>query len=611
MRYLLDTNLYAMSEIKQLPARSEVNPADTWDLSSLFPSDDAWEAAFTAWEGRIAEYAAFKGKLGESPQSLAACLQLDLDLDRAAERISNYAFLKTAEDVGESKYQRMQGRYMNVASRAAQAASFIRPEILAIPAATMDVFLESPVLAPYQLILQRVLRYKPHTLGGKEENLLAMQTEMAQAASQIFRQLTDADLRFGNITDHEGQVVELSHASFSALLYSPERAVRKEAFQQYYREYADHSHSLAASLAGSVQGDIYYARARNHSSALEAALFPDQVPATVYDNLIASVHKHLPALYRYYDVRRRKMGLDDIHHYDTYVPILSDLRRRHTWDEAVDVVFRSLEPLGGEYCGALKKGLCGRWCDRYENRNKQSGAFSSGTFDGDPYILMNFQPDVLDHVFTLAHEAGHSMHSWHSARRQPFAYYNYVIFVAEVASTFNEQLLSRYLLEHAASDKERAFLINRQLDAMRATIFRQTMFAEFEKLAHQSVEAGEPLTLERFREIYGGLLRLYFGPDFVIDGELSLECLRIPHFYRAFYVYKYATGMSAAISLAERVTSGGQRELDDYLNFLRGGCSKDPLDLLRDAGVDMEQPAAVDGALKQFGEMVNELDALI
>ncbi len=335
------------------------------------------------------------------------------------------------------------------------------------------------------------------------------------------------------------------------------------------------------------------------------------MPVAVYDNLIASVHRHLPALYRYYDVRRRKMGLDDIHHYDTYVPILADLQRRQTWDEAVETVLRSLEPLGRDYCGALKKGLCGRWCDRYENRNKQSGAFSSGTFDGDPYILMNYQADVLDHVFTLAHEAGHSMHSLLSARRQPFAYYNYVIFVAEVASTFNEQLLSKYLLKNAAGDKERAFLINRQLDAMRATIFRQTMFAEFEKLAHQSAESGEPLTLERFREIYGGLLRLYFGPDFAIDDELSLECLRIPHFYRAFYVYKYATGMSAAISLAERVTSGGQSELVDYLNFLGGGCSKDPLDLLRDAGVDMEQPAAVDAALRQFGEMVEELDSLL
>ena len=599
-----------MPEIK-LPARSEVNPADTWDLSSLCPSDDVWEAAFTAWEGRIAEYAAFQGTLGESPASLAACLQFDLDLDRTAERLSNYAFLKTAEDVGEGRYQRMQGRYMNVASRSAQAASFIRPEILAIPAATMESFLAAPALEPFRLLLQRVLRYKPHTLGPKEENLLAMQTEMAQAANQVFRQLNDADLKFGNIANHEGQIVELSHATFSALLHVPDRSVRREAFQQYYCEYSDHAHTLAASLAGSVHGDIYYAKARNYPNALEAALFPDHVPVTVYDNLIASVHRHLPALYRYYDVRRRKMGLDDIHHYDTYVPILAGLQRKRTWDEAVEAVLAALQPLGGEYCGALEKGLRGRWCDRYENRNKQSGAFSSGTFDGDPYILMNYQPDVLDHVFTLAHEAGHSMHSWHSARRQPFAYYNYVIFVAEVASTFNEQLLSNYLLNNAASDEERAFLVNRQLDAMRGTIFRQTMFAEFEKLAHESAESGEPLTLERFREIYGGLLRLYFGPDFAIDDELSLECLRIPHFYRAFYVYKYATGMSAAMSLAARVTSGGPGELDDYLNFLRGGCSKDPLDLLRDAGVDMEQPAAVDGALKQFGEMVEELDRLL
>ncbi len=475
----------------------------------------------------------------------------------------------------------------------------------------MKSFLDSPVLAPYKLLLQRVLRHKPHTLGKKEENLLAMQTEMAQAASQIFRQLNDADLKFGAIKNDRGDVIELSHATFSTLLHAPDRAVRRKVFHQYYREYAEHAHTLTAALAGSVQADIYYAKARNHASALEAALFPDQVPVTVYDNLIASVHRHLPAVHHYYDVRRRKMQLKDIHQYDTYVPILADLQRKHTWDQAVNVVLKSLQPLGNEYCGALEKGLRGRWCDRYENRGKQSGAFSSGTFESEPYILMNYQPDVLDHVFTLAHEAGHSMHSWHSARHQPFAYYNYVIFVAEVASTFNEQLLSRYLLGNARNDTERAFLVNRQLDAMRATIVRQTMFAEFEKLAHQSAEAGEPLTLDRFKEIYRGLLQQYFGPDFALDDELDLECLRIPHFYRAFYVYKYATGMSAAIALADRVTGGGKQELEDYLNFLKGGCSKDPLDLLRDAGVDMQQPAAVDGALEQFGKLVEELDELL
>jgi oligoendopeptidase F len=387
--------------------------------------------------------------------------------------------------------------------------------------------------------------------------------------------------------------------------------VRRTAFQQYYGQYATHQHTLAASLNGSMQCDVYYARARNHPSALAAALFPDNMPLAVYDNLIDSVHRHLPAVHRYYDVRRRKMRLKDIHHYDTYVPILADLQTRHTWSQAVRVILKALEPLGSDYCGALEQGLLGRWCDRYENRGKQSGAFSCGSFDGDPYILMNYQPDVLEHVFTLAHEAGHSMHSHYSAKNQPFQYYNYVIFVAEVASTFSEQLLSHYMLDRAKDDRHRAFLINRQIDAMRGTIIRQTMFAEFEKIAHDSIESGEPLTVDRFKEIYRELLQEYFGADFALDEELDWECFRIPHFYRAFYVYKYATGMSAAIALARRVLTGGARETEDYLRFLSAGCSKDPLDLLRDAGVDMEKPQAVDTALDRFAELVDELDELL
>ena len=597
--------------MKRLLPRNKIKISDTWDLGSLFSGDRAWEKAFLAWEKRIADYSQFQGKLAESPGTLAECLQFGEEFDRASERLGNYAFLKTAEDTAESKYQRMQGRYMHAAGRAAEAASYIRPEILAIPTARMKHFLADPCLNQYRLLLERLLRFRPHTLGKKEEHLLALQTEMSQAASQIFRQLTDADLKFGPIRNDKGQLIELSHATFSTLLHSPRRNVRKAAFHQYYRVFADHQHALAASLAASIQRDIYYARARNYPSALEGALFPDRMPLAVYDNLIDSVHRHLPAVYRYYNLRRRKMQLSDIHHYDTYVPILADLQTRRNWNEAVQTVIAALEPLGGDYCGALEKGLAGRWCDRYENRGKQSGAFSSGSYDGNPYILMNYQPDVLDHVFTLAHEAGHSMHSYLSAKNQPYIYYNYVIFVAEVASTFNEQLLSRYLLDRARDDQERAFLVNRQIDAMRGTIIRQTMFAEFEKIAHHSVESGEPLTLDKCREIYGQLLKLYFGPDFTLDAELSLECLRIPHFYRAFYVYKYATGMSAAIALADRVLNGGKKELDTYLNFLKSGCSKDPLDLLRDAGVDMEEPHAVDTALTQFGKLVEELDGLL
>jgi len=414
------------------------------------------------------------------------------------------------------------------------------------------------------------------------------------------------------IRDEKGDRIELGHSSFSAFLHSPARRVRKEAFHKYYAQYDGHKNSMAASLNGAVQRDVYYARARNYGTALEAALFPDKVPLGVYDNLIDSVHRNLPAVYRYYDLRRRKMKLKEIHHYDTYVPILSDLDKRHTWDKAVKTVVQALGPLGDEYCRELQRGMtAGRWCDRYPNSGKQSGAFSYGTYDGAPYIMMNYQPDVLDHVFTLAHEAGHSMHSFYSAHTQPFQYYNYSIFVAEVASTFNEQLLARHLMSKAKDRRERAYLINRQIDAIRGTIVRQTMFAEFEKIAHALVEGGEPLTVATLRREYRKLLDLYFGPEFAIDPQLELECLRIPHFYHAFYVYKYATGLSAAIALSERVGNGGRHELHDYLAFLKGGCSKYPLDLLRDAGIDMEKPQAVDAAMSYFDSLVRELEELL
>ncbi len=600
-----------MKQVKQLSSRSKVKKSDCWDLASLYSGDKAWDTAFTKWEKRIGGYANYQGTLGTDVKNLAACLKFDLDMDRQGERLGTYAFLRTAEDTANSTYQRMQGRFVGAASRASQAASYLRPEILAISKAKMKTFLADRRLAPYRLMLERLLRFKPHTLSRKEEKLLAMQTEMAQVAGQAFHQLNDADLRFGAVRNEDGQWVELSHATFSTLLHCPKRSVRRTAFHQYYGQFTAHENTLAAMLAGSIQRDIYYARARNHPSSLAAALFPDQVPQRIYTNLIRTVHRHLPALYRYYDVRRRKMRLKEIHMYDTYVPILGGLQTRRSWDEAAGLVLAALAPLGRDYCGTLKKGLRGRWCDRYESRGKQSGAFSCGSYDGWPYILMNYQPDVLDHVFTLAHEAGHSMHSHLSAARQPYAYYDYAIFVAEVASTFNEQLLGDYLLRHAQDDRQRAFLINRQIDAVRATIFRQTMFAEFEKITHELAEQNEPLTVEQFKSVYRELLEKYFGSDFALDDELLLECFRIPHFYRAFYVYKYATGMSAAMALADRVTQGGKKELDDYLNFLSGGCSKDPLDLLRDAGVDMEKPEPVDAALARFGRLVEELDGLL
>ena len=597
---------------KTLPSRHKVKVADTWNLDSLYSDDDAWEAAFVKWQKQIRRYKSFCGTLGDSAAQLAKCLAWDTKFDRLSERLGTYAFLKTTEDTANSDSQRRMGRYQHAASEASQAASFMRPEILAIPSRKFSKFLQSQKLKPYRLMLERLVRYKPHTLSDGEERLLAMQGQMSQTANQTFRQLTDADFKFGMIKNEMGESIELSHSSFSALLHAPKRAVRRAAFHQYYDMFEGHQNTLAATLSGSVQRDVYYAKARGYKSARESALFDDNIPSSVYDNLIAAVRSRTPAIYQYLDLRRRKMRLRDIHLYDTYVPILSELDQQRNWKQAVKVVMDSMKPLGEEYCQILQEGLTGaRWCDRYPNRGKQSGAFSCGTFDGAPYILMNYQPKVLDHIFTLAHEVGHSMHSYYSARSQPFQYYDYVIFVAEVASTFNEQLLSRNLMQQAKSKQQRAYLINRDIDAIRGTIIRQTMFAEFEKIIHELAESGEPLTLDCFKSEYAKLLKVYFGPNFVIDEQLHLECLRIPHFYRAFYVYKYATGMSAAIALSERVLNGGSSELSAYLSFLKGGCSKYPLDLLRDAGVDMTRPEPVETALDRFAELVEELDGLL
>ena len=600
-----------MTATATLPLRNEVAPEDCWDLSSLYPNDEAWEKDFKRVDAMIDTYETFRGRLSESAEVLAEALTFDSDFDRTTERLGYYSFLKTTEDQSNSDYQGMKARFQNLAVRASQAASYMRPELLAIPVDQMNELVQHDSLSRFRLQLERLLRFRPHTLTDNEERLLAMQGEMAGAAGNAFRQLNDADLRFGELKDHEGNMVELSHATFSQFLISPDRNVRRKAFEQYYEPFSAHENTLTATLAGSIHRDVYQARARNYDSSLQAALFPDNVPVDVYDNLIKAVRDSLPSVHHYLDVRRRKMKLDDIHHYDTYVPILSDIEKHHTWQQASDVVIESLAPLGSEYTSVLAEGLSGRWCDRYPNRGKQSGAFSCGSFDGDPYILMNFKEQVLNDVFTLTHEAGHSMHSWYSARSQPYEYYNYTIFVAEVASTFNEQLLTNHLLKNAADDNERAYLINNELDSIRATVVRQTMFAEFEKKTHEMAEAGEPLTVKSFRAVYRELLDAYFGPNFVVDDVLELECFRIPHFYRAFYVYKYATGLSAAVALSQRVLNGGQQELDDYLAFLSGGCSKDPLDLLRDAGVDMSSPEPVTTTLARFKSLTEELDSLL
>jgi len=597
--------------VKALPARKDVRAGDTWDLASLFRSDAEWEQGLQAWEDRIPQFAPYAGTLGESPERLAECLAHDLAFDREGDRLGTYASLRASEDTAAPEAQRMTGRFQHVATRAGEAASFIRPEIMALEPAKLAAWMELPVLAAYRLLLERMVRNRPHVLSEREEKLLAMQGTFAGTAGKAFRQLTDADLKFGSVTTGTGERIELSNATFTTLLHDTSPEVRKTTFHQFYAQYQAHANTLAATLSGSNELDIYAARVRHYPSAVEAALFQDNVPLAVYDQLIAAVRAQLPAVHRYYDLRRRVLNLPEIHHYDCYVPLVPELERKHTWDEAVDVIVTALQPLGSEYCTRMERGLRGRWCDRYPNAGKRSGAFSSGTYDSDPYILMNFQDDVIEHVFTLAHEAGHSMHTRYSAEAQPYQYAGYTIFVAEVASTFNEQLLTRLLLERAETKPERAAIIAREIDSIRNTIVRQTMFAEFERRSHASAERGEPLTLERLRFIYRELLDAYFGPEFAIDRELELECLRIPHFYSAFYVYKYATGLAAAITLSQRVAEGQPGALAAYLGFLKGGSSKWPLDLLRDAGVDLESPVPVATALTRFAGLVDELDRIL
>lgn len=601
-----------MAKTQSVPGRSTMKPRDTWDLAPLYKDDAAWERAYKKLEGMIDAFGTFRGTLKTSAKHLRDCMDFEVKFNKLAERIGSYAFLKSSEDVANPTYQGMVGRYIYLATKAEEAASFLAPEIQAIPKKTMEKFLQAPALKPYRFALEKLLRYKPHILTQKEERILAMQGEVAGTADKVFGQLNDADMTFGEVTDESGQKVELTQSSFRSLLESPKRPVRRKAFQQFYAQYESHQNTLAATLSSSVLQDVYQARVRNHPSALEAALFGDRVPVSVYDNLIETVHANLDTVYHYLDVRRRALRLRDLHMYDTYVPIVQQKKTKNPYDKACDTIVKAFEPLGADYCKTLAQGLeDGRWVDRYENKGKRSGAFSAGSYIGPPYILMNYRDDVIDSMFTLAHEAGHSMHSFYSAKTQPFQYYNYTIFVAEVASTFNEQLLNKYLLDQAKDKKTRAFLINKEIDEIRGTVVRQTMFAEYEKIIHAIAEEGNPLTIDVLRAQYQALLERYFGPDFVIDDDLSLEGLRIPHFYHAFYVYKYATGLSAAIALSERVLNGGKKERGQYLGFLKAGCSKYPLDILRSAGVDMEQPEPVEAAMARMQALVDELEELV
>ncbi|TSA33087.1 MAG: oligoendopeptidase F [Verrucomicrobiaceae bacterium] len=593
-----------------VPLRSDIQASDTWDLSPLYTDDAAWEADFAALQSEFPEITNFRDRLGSSPEILSVCLEFERTVDIRIERLNQYAALKVTEDSSEAKSLDREARLEGVMVRVGEAVSFLAPEIQAIPDESFEVFLSSPALADWTIPLKKLRRLKPHILSAPEERLLALGSSVVHGHSETFSQLTNVDMKFGKLKDGAGNERELTQSSFSSFLQQRDPAVRKAAFHQFYAEFSDHKFTLAAGLANAVRGGVFYARARNYPSAREAALFADNVPVSVYDGLISTVRSNLNPLFEYFDLRRQMLGLDEIHHYDTYVPMVDDVQSDVPWDSAVDKVLSAVAPLGDEYTTVLAHGLRGgRWCDRYENKGKRSGAFSYGTFTSPPYIMMNYKPDVFSDVYTLAHEAGHSMHTWYSQRSQLFQNYHYPIFLAEVASTFNEILLTDHLLATTDDRRMKAYILNRQIDDLRGTLYRQTMFAEFERDTHAAEEAGEALTLDSFQRIYRNLLNAYFGDKFALDPELDLECLRIPHFYSAFYVYKYATGISAAAALARQVTDSG--DASRYLDFLRSGGSRFPIETLASAGVDMSQPAPVQAALDLFARRVAELREIL
>jgi oligoendopeptidase F len=599
-----------MSEKTGIPARQEIPQADTWDLSKLFLNDAAWNDGLAAYDKMAEKIPSFKGTLGKSAESLADYLDFIRDFGILGERLYYYADLRQTEDEGSGAARSMTGKITMSAAKAQAAGAWEGPEILAIPEKDMEQFLRHPRITDYVIYLRRTLRYRPHILSDKEERIIALNAEAEGIVSDAFSVLTNVDFNFGDIDTPEGKR-PLSQSTWSVYMESQDRDLRHRAYEAFYNCFESHKTTLASLYSGAVKQGVIKARIRGFSSARAAALFPDNVDESVYDNLVATVGKNLDALHRYYRLRKKALGLSELRHYDVYTPLVKSVKIKTSWNEAVDHVSAALAPLGDEYVGTLREGLLGRWADRYENKGKRSGAFSAGSFTGDPYILMNYKEDSIRDVFTLAHEGGHSMHSWYSARSNPFMQYNYTIFEAEVASTFNEELLFHHFEKNSNSKEMRLYLVNKRADELLATLYRQTMFAEFEAITHRLEEEGTPLTVELLRAEYRKLLEKYFGPEMVFEEASDMEGLRIPHFYRAFYVYKYATGISASIALSQRVLSGGQKEREDYFAFLKSGGSRFPIESLKIAGVDMSAPEPVHAACQTFRGLVDELEKLL
>lgn len=594
-----------------LTERVNQDPAYLWDLTDIYPDDDALRQALADAQRYPDELTAYKGTISHDATKLLEFMHLDDEVSVTLGKLVNYTERKSDEDTRVSTYQDLTAQVMNLYVAISAASAWAVPEILTLSEADMNSFYtDEPELLSYKRAFDRIFSERTHTLSPAEEALLAKVSDLAQQPGNIYSLLNDADLTFPDAHDSEGGAHPVTHGTYIPLMMSPDRTLRASAFHSLYSTYQQFRNTSAATLAAQMKSQKFYADARHYTSTLERSLTSNEVPIEVYTNLITAVHNHLDALHHYTALRKELLALDELHFWDLYVPVVEDFEMTFTYEQACAIILEALKPLGKEYCAIVAEALNNRWIDVYENPGKRSGAYSAGSYGMHPVMLLNFQGQ-LDDVFTLIHEMGHSIHTYLSCKNQPIAYSNYVIFVAEVASTCNEALLTHYFLDHATSKTERAYLLNHFLEQFRATLYRQTMFAEFELKINELTAQGVGLTADLLCEIYAKLNKEYFGDEIIVDDEIALEWARIPHFYYEYYVYQYATGFAAAIALSERILHGGQSAVDAYLGFLSGGCSKPPIELLQGAGVDMTTSEPIDEALVMFSSLVDEMSNLI
>ncbi|WP_462408991.1 oligoendopeptidase F [Neobacillus sp. Marseille-QA0830] len=598
--------------VKTLPARSEIQVEETWKLEDIFASDQEWEKEFQEVTKLIPEIKKYEGKLVESAEMLFSALQFQDQLLERLGKLYTYAHMRYDQDTTNSFYQGLDSRIQNLYTQAASQLAFIVPEILSIEESKVTGFLNrKPELKLYEHALEEINLQKPHVLSAEQEALLAEAGEVMDASSNTFGMLNNADIEFPSIQDEKGEQVEITHGRYIRFLESKDQRVRCDAFKAVYKTYGNFKNTFASTLSGNVKKDNFFARVRKYNSARHAALSANNIPETVYDNLVKTVNDNLPLLHRYIKLRKKVLGLDELHMYDLYTPLVKDVEMEIKYEEAKDLVLKGLAPMGEEYLNILKEGFENRWVDVHENKGKRSGAYSSGAYGTHPYILLNWQ-DNVNNLFTLAHEFGHSVHSYYTRKNQPYPYGNYSIFVAEVASTCNEALLNDYLLKTIGDEQKRIYLLNHYLEGFRGTVFRQTMFAEFEHLIHQKAQNNEALTADSLTSMYYELNKKYFGEeDIVIDEEIGLEWARIPHFYYNYYVYQYATGFSAATALSKQILEEGEPAVKRYIEYLSAGSSDYPIEVLKKAGVDMTSAEPIENACKVFEEKLGELEQLL